>query len=151
MPTMDLEELVKNPNLTRAKTTKGSYSVSSSAYEEDNIISSDIVEYTGSEPNIIMEEKTVNIPLNEDPIIKRNKKNFLMKKSDLVKKSVQSQKRFADAEKIRRKVKKVKNYFENNEGIHVLEHESYLSECEVAPGASTQEMIYKGGNSGCCK
>ena len=151
MPTMDLEELVKNPNLTRAKTTKGSYSVSSSAYEEDNIISSDIVENTGSEPNSIMEEKTVNIPLNEDPIIKRNKKTFLMKKSDLVKKSVQSQKRFADAEKIRRKVKKVKNYFENNEGIHVLEHESYLSECEVAPGASTQEMIYKGGNSGCCK
>lgn len=152
MPTMDLEELVKNPNLTRAKTTKGSYSVSSSAYEQDNIISSDIVEYTGSEPNSIMEEKTVNLPLNEDPIIKHNKKTFLMKKSDLVKKSVQSQKRIADAEKIRRKVKKVKNYFENNEGIHVLvEHESHLSECEVAPGASTQEMIYKGGNSGCCK
>lgn len=144
MPTMDLEEFVKKPTLPRAKITKGSNSVSSSAFEQDNIISSDIVEYTGTEPNIIMEKKTVNLPLTEEPIIKRGKKTFLMKKSDLVKNSVQSKKRMVDVEKIRRKVKKVENYFEDNEGVHVLvEHESYLSE----PVISTQDRLYKGGNS----
>lgn len=149
MPTMDLEELVKKPNLPRAKITKGSNSLSSSAFEQDNIISSDIVEYTRTEPNIITERKTGNLPLIEEPtgIIKRGKKSFLMKKSDLVKTLVQSKKRMADVEKIRRKVKKVENYFEDNEGVYVLvEHESYLSE----PVTSTQDMLHKGGNSGCC-
>jgi hypothetical protein len=111
MPTMDLEELVKNPNLTRAKTTKGSYSVSSSAYEQDNIISSDIVEYfikkvfllrfiIGSSFNGILTVFSSIIIFGSDPVYSTI---------------------------------------------------SELIMCEVAPGASTQEMIYKGGNSGCCK